>query len=58
LSFTDGRVPATLNCERPDPDCPVEVVRGRPLASSARTALVVNWTSIGQAAAVVLAGAD
>ena len=58
LSFTDGRVPASLNCRQPDPDCPVEVIRGRPLTSSAPTALAVNWTWMGQAAAVVLAGAD
>jgi len=58
LSFTDGRVPATLNCLHPDPDCPVEVIRDRPLTSSAPMALAVNWTWMGQAAAVVLAGAD
>jgi len=55
LSLRDGLVPATLNYEQPDPRCPVQVVRGEPLPSSAGTALLINWTTIGQSAAVVLA---
>lgn len=58
LSFAGGRVPPTLNYQRPDPQCPVSVIAGRPLTGTVPTALVVNWTAIGQAAAVVLAGAD
>lgn len=50
-----GRVPATLHCERPDPDCPIEVVHGAPLENFVPTCVLVNYTSVGQAAAVVLA---
>ena len=56
LSFGDGLVPPTLNYRRPDPACPVRVVRGQPLETSVDTALVVNWTRIGQSVAVVLGG--
>ncbi len=56
LALGAGLVPATLNYERPDPDCPLQVIHGQPLRGSASSALSVNFTSIGQAAAVVLAG--
>jgi 3-oxoacyl-[acyl-carrier-protein] synthase II len=56
LSFQSGLVPATRNYERPDPQCPVEVVRGEPLAGSAPTAVSINWTDSGQVAALVVAG--
>ena len=58
LAFSTGLVPPTLNYERPDPACPVRVVREEPLANSPRTALLINWTRIGQAAAVVLTGPE
>lgn len=58
LSFADGLVPPTLNHRHPDPKCPVRVVRDWPFESSVPTALAVNWTWIGQAVAVVLAGPD
>jgi 3-oxoacyl-[acyl-carrier-protein] synthase II len=55
LSLLAGLVPATLNYEHPDPKCPVQVIRGEPLPSSAGAAMLINWTTIGQSAAVVLA---
>lgn len=58
VALGDGLVPATLNYRRPDPQCPVPVVHGEPLAAGVRTALLVNWTWVGQAAAVVLGGPD
>ncbi|OHB84330.1 MAG: hypothetical protein A2V98_23800 [Planctomycetes bacterium RBG_16_64_12] len=58
LSFAHGVVPPTLNYRRPDPKCPVRVVHGEPMPSPLGTALLVNWTGIGQAAAVVLGGPD
>lgn len=58
LAVASGRVPATLNYEHPDPKCPVQVIAGQPLASALPTALVINWTRLGQAAAVILAGAE
>ena len=56
LGLAAGMVPATLNYDRPDPTCPVRTIRREPFAPASPTALVVNWTSIGQAAAAVLAG--
>jgi 3-oxoacyl-[acyl-carrier-protein] synthase II len=54
LALAAGQVPATLNHEHPDPNCPVSVVRGEPLSTSAKAALLVNWTPIGQSAAMVI----
>lgn len=58
LSFAAGLVPPTLNYDRPDPRCPLQVICREPLGSSAPVALLVNWTSAGQAAAVAMAGGD
>ena len=58
LALGTGLVPPTLNYRRPDPQCPVQVIHGEPLASSNAAALLVNRTGIGQAVAVVLAGPD
>jgi 3-oxoacyl-[acyl-carrier-protein] synthase II len=49
-----GRVPATLNYERPDPDCPIDVIHGRPLDTFKPACVVLNYTRCGQAAALVL----
>jgi 3-oxoacyl-[acyl-carrier-protein] synthase II len=56
LSLSNGLIPHTLNYERPDPACPVNVVRRQPLAIAKPTAMLINHTAAGQAAAVVLAG--
>jgi 3-oxoacyl-[acyl-carrier-protein] synthase II len=58
LSFQAGLVPPTLNYESPDPECPVSVVHGRPLAGQKSTALTLNFTPFGQVAAIVVAGAS
>ncbi len=55
LGLEHGLVPPTLNYERPDPDCPVNVVHGGPLAGRPSTAVAVNLCSTGQAAAVAIA---
>jgi 3-oxoacyl-[acyl-carrier-protein] synthase II len=54
LALMHGRVPPTLNYESPDPACPINVIHGAPLASD-KPAIVLNQSSTGQAAAVVLA---
>jgi 3-oxoacyl-[acyl-carrier-protein] synthase II len=54
LAVRNGLVPKTLNYLRPDPRCPVPVVRDRPLTGLKPTALVVNCTRIGQAVALVI----
>ena len=58
LALGHGLVPATLNYERPDPACPLRVIAREPLAGAPPAALALNWTSIGQAAAVVFTGPD
>jgi len=57
LGVSEGVVPATRNYETPDPDCPVNVVRGSPLGGRPATAMKVNLSPTGQAAAVVIAAA-
>ncbi|NQU24654.1 MAG: beta-ketoacyl-[acyl-carrier-protein] synthase family protein [Candidatus Nealsonbacteria bacterium] len=56
LSLQKGLIPPTLNYEHPDPECPVNVVHGRPIETDKPIAMMLNHTSFGQAAALVLAG--
>ena len=58
LAFEHGQIPPTLNYERADPECPINVVRDQPAPLGTPTALLLNQNTTGQAAAVVLAGAD
>jgi 3-oxoacyl-[acyl-carrier-protein] synthase II len=54
LGLERGLVPPTLNYHTADPECPVNVVHGEPLAGRPRTAVKVNLCSTGQAAAVAI----
>lgn len=54
LAVREGVVPPTLNYETPDPDCPVNVVRGEPLGGRPATALCLSQSGTGQAAAILL----
>ena len=54
LGLERGLVPPTLNYETPDPECPVRVVHGEPLAGRPPTAVKVNLCSTGQAVAVAI----
>jgi 3-oxoacyl-[acyl-carrier-protein] synthase II len=56
LALVHGRVPPTLNYDEPDPECPVNVVTGNPLSLAKRTAIALNQSLTGQAAAVVVTG--
>ncbi len=58
MAVGEGRIPATLNYQYPDPECPVPVIHGKPLVTTLRTAVAINWTRVGQATALVLAGPD
>jgi 3-oxoacyl-[acyl-carrier-protein] synthase II len=58
LGINERIVPPTLNYETPDPACPVAVVHGSPLVGRTTTAVKLNLSSTGQAAAVVIAAAD
>lgn len=57
LAIAEGEVPRTLNYERPDPACPVNVIRDEPLRTNSTVAMVLSQALTGQAAAVVIAGA-
>jgi len=54
LALIHGRVPPTLNYESPDPACPINVIHGGPLVGAKPTALILNQSTTGQAAAIVL----
>ncbi len=56
LAFEHGEVPATLNYETPDDDCPINVIHGAALPVEKQTALVLSQAMMGQAAAIVLHG--
>ncbi len=55
LSAADGVLPATLNYEEPDPECPVNVVR-EPRPVRRPCFLKLGFTERGQCAAVVCKG--
>lgn len=55
LALQQNRVPATLNYEQPDPECPVNVIHEGTLSDAKPAALVLNQASTGQAAALMLA---
>jgi 3-oxoacyl-[acyl-carrier-protein] synthase II len=57
LAVQAGKIPATLNYRRPDPECPVRVITGESLEHAPSVALAVNRTRAGQAAAVIFGGA-
>jgi 3-oxoacyl-[acyl-carrier-protein] synthase II len=54
LALQEGCLPATLNYEEPDPECPVAVAAGSPRPVSRPYAVKVSFTEMGQCAAVVL----
>jgi 3-oxoacyl-[acyl-carrier-protein] synthase II len=54
LSVTEGLAPHTLNHDRPDPHCRLNVIHHEPLRLRNRTALCVNRTAIGQSAAAII----
>lgn len=56
LALELGEIPRTLNYERPDPSCPVQVVQ-EPRPVDLPTALVANQSGTGQAAVVILRSA-
>ncbi|HUY89158.1 MAG TPA: beta-ketoacyl-[acyl-carrier-protein] synthase family protein [Pirellulales bacterium] len=56
LAFEHGQTPVTLNYERADPECQVNVIHGEPLGGRPATALLLNQAPMGQSAALVIAG--
>jgi 3-oxoacyl-[acyl-carrier-protein] synthase II len=57
VGLAHGVIPPTLNYATPDSECDLNVVSGAPLSTSNRTFLKINVTRVGQASAVVVAGA-
>jgi 3-oxoacyl-[acyl-carrier-protein] synthase II len=51
-----GFIPPTLNCDDPDPECALDLVRGAPRPTDNRVFVNTNTTVNGQAAAVVVRG--
>lgn len=54
LAFDADVVPATLNFEIPDPECPVNVVHGHALNGALPAAVLLNQTFSGQSVALVV----
>jgi 3-oxoacyl-[acyl-carrier-protein] synthase II len=54
LALAEGVVPATLNYEEPDPECPLPVLAGGPRRVARPYVLKVSFTQMGQCAAVVV----
>jgi 3-oxoacyl-[acyl-carrier-protein] synthase II len=57
MAVAEGVIPATLNYEYPDPTCPVNVIRGEPVGTRERTAILLNQTPFGQVASLLI-GSD
>ena len=54
LALHHGLLPPTLNYEEPDPACPLPVTAGAPRPVTRAHVLKVNFTPMGQCAAVVI----
>lgn len=57
LAMQNRVIPATLNYEHPDPDCPVAVVT-EPKPTLKRSVLLLNHCATGQAAAAIISMPD
>jgi len=55
VGMNAGEVPMTLNYERPDSECPVNVICGEPLLPKNRTAIKLSTSRLGHAAAMIVA---
>ncbi len=54
LGLGHGVMPASLNHDDPDPDCPVRVITGAPRPITRPYAVKIGFTQMGQCAAVVI----
>ena len=55
LAFEKGQVPATLNYQRPDPECPINVIHGRAALVTKPVALCLNRGAPGHSVAMIFA---
>ena len=56
LALSEGRIPFTRNYRRPDPECPICVVRGEPAPLGKPHAMLLSQSTMGQAVAVAIGG--
>lgn len=56
VGLQQGVIPATLNYETADPDCPLNIVRNEPLPTDNKLFLNISTTTFGQASASVICG--
>ena len=56
LGVNRGLIPAVLNCDEPDPECDLDLVRGAPRPTTNPVFIKTNLTRHGQAAALVVRG--
>jgi len=54
IGLSHGVIPHTLNYETPDPQCPLNIVTGKPLPTDNRIVLKINVTRMGQASASII----
>lgn len=54
LGLSHGVIPPTLNYDNPDPECPLNVVCGKPMPTENRIVLKINVTRMGQASASIV----
>lgn len=54
LGLSHGVIPFTLNYDTPDPQCPLNIVSGKPLPTSNKIVLKINVTRMGQASASIV----
>ena len=54
LAVESGTIPPTRNYETPDPACPIQVIHETPMEGRPRTAITVNFSTMGQASAVAI----
>lgn len=54
LGLREGLIPPTINCDNPDPECNLNIVRGEPLATDNRIVMNINSTRMGQSSAVIV----
>ena len=50
----EGLIPATVNCDELDPQCPLDIVRGAPRRQAVHTVLSTSSAFAGNNAAIVL----
>ena len=56
MAVNQGFIPDGLNCDDPDPEVDLNLVRGGPLESSSAVFLNTNFTRHGQAASLIIRG--